>query len=198
MFSLRRSAVKLNPGTTEPHEADSPEPDLAVLARKLSSILLAGALALTGGATPAPARTWEEVRAALAAKMKDGITRLGTGEAAQVRLTLFDKSVLAGFIGEAGEQQFVLVRPEIELRWTIGYDEVEQLHGQNIASGFGVSVGEGRKPFKTLFRLARRKLTGGGRPGTTTGNAYLSKPAVVILVVLAVGVILIGVELGKS
>jgi hypothetical protein len=198
MLSLGTSAVKLNSVTTKPQEPDSPEPDLAPLARKLCSILLAGTLALSIGATPAPARTREEVRAALAAKMKDGIARLGTGEEAQVRLTLFDRSVLAGFLGETEEQQFVLVSPEIDLRRTINYDEIKQLHGQNIASGFGVSVGEGSKPLKDLFRLARRKLPGGGRPGTTTGNAYLSKPAVVILVVLAVGVILIGVELGKS
>src|SRR5262245_7824303 len=197
MFFLGLSRARLNLCTSKGHESDAPERDLAPLARKLGSILIAGTLTLAGGPTSTPARTRKEVRAALAGKMKDGIARLGTGEQAQVHLTLFDKSVLAGYIGQAGAQQFVLVSPEIELQRTIDYDEVEQLHAQNSVTGFGVSIGEGSKPLKNLFRLARRKLPGGARPEATTGNAYLSKPALVILVVLAIGVILVGVELGK-
>jgi hypothetical protein len=178
-------------------EAVTCGPTMKTLARNLRSFLIALALVLTGGATAAPARSRKEARAVLAAKVKDGIACLGTGEEAQVRLTLFDKSALAGFIGEAGEQQFVLVSPEIELRRTIDYDQIERLHGRNSGTGFRVSVGEGSKPLKSLIRLARRTIPGGG-PRAETVNEYLSKPAIVILVVLAIGVILIGVELGKS
>jgi len=170
----------------------------ATLARKLSSILVVGALMFVSGTTPALARTREEARAALAAKIKDGVARLGTGQETEVRLILSDKSVLAGFIGQTDEQQFVLVSPAIELRRTIAYGQIEQLHGENSATGLRISVGEGQKPLKNFIRLLRPRIPGKGRPVETTSKEFLSKPFIVVLVVLAVGLIVVGVELGKS
>jgi hypothetical protein len=47
------------------------------------------------------------------------------------------------------------------------------------------------------MRVATLGIPGQRRPETLSNN-YLSKPAVIILVVLGVSLILIGVELGKS
>lgn len=171
---------------------------MTLLGRKLSSMLIAAALLLTAVAPPTSAGPRKDDRVALTAKMKEGIKRLGSGEEVQVRLTLLDKRVLAGFIGETGEQQFVLESPETELRRIIEYDQIEQLHGRNSVTGVRVSIGQSQNPFKTMAQLARRRLPDVGRRRERTGNHYLAKPAIVILVVVAVGLVLVGVELGKS
>lgn len=170
---------------------------LAPLARTFSSILIVGALFFASGQVPALARTQEEELAIQTAKIRNGIARLGVGEEARVRIKLLDKSVLIGFVGRVKEDEFELVSPETELRRTIGYTEIEQLSGQNSETRTRVSVGENKNPFKNMVQLARRRIPG-SRPGERTGNQFLSKPAVIVLVVLAVGLVLVGVELGKS
>jgi len=199
MLTSRLSRIKFVAGNSYiGNEAYLTAGTAATLARKLNSILVVGALMFVSGTTPALARTREEARAVLAAKIKDGVARLGTGQEAEVRLILSDKSVLAGFIGQTDEQQFVLVSPEIELRRTLAYGQIEQLHGENFATGLRISVGEGQKPLKNFIRLLRTRIPGSGRPVETTSKEFLSKPFIVVVVVLAVGLIVVGVELGKS
>ena len=44
-------------------------------------------------------------------KLKDGIRKLGTGPDARIKVTLKDKTEIAGYIGEAGEDSFVVMMP---------------------------------------------------------------------------------------
>jgi hypothetical protein len=172
---------------------------MELLGRRFCSVLIAGAVVFATGDISAFAQAREDTRTIRAAKIKDGIGGLGTGEEVRVELRLMDKSVVAGYISEAGDDHFVLTSPEIELRREVDYDQVEYVRGKNSITGVRISFpGERLKPFKAAFRMASHRIGGSGQPTETTSNNFGSKPFVVVLIVLAVGLILIGVELKKA
>ena len=166
--------------------------------RKLSCLLLALLLVVAAGDIPTLAQAKEEGRRSQSAQVKEAIARLGLGEEARLDVGLIDKSFHSGYVCEADEDSFVVMNPSTETRVRIGYGEVKRLKAENSMTGVKVSVPAGRPK---VLRAAMRVATLGraGRVSVETpSNSYLSKPTIVILVVLAVGLILIGVELRKS
>ena len=167
------------------------------MGRKLCSFLLAVSVVLATGELPALAQAKEQARQVQSSKVKEALAKLGTGEAAQINVLLTDKSFRSGYVSEVDENSFVVTNPVYQTRVRIGYGEAKRLTAENSATGVKLSV-PAEKP--KVLRAAMRVATLGiaGRRRVDTSNSYLSKPAIVILAVLAVGLILIGVELGKS
>jgi hypothetical protein len=165
---------------------------------KLGCVLLSGMLVCGGSETSAYARTKEEARRVQAAKVKEALQMLGSGEEVRVRVVLFDKAYHEGYVSALGEEQFVVANGETGVELPLGYDEVKRLKATNASTGVELSV---PKEMPKALRVTTRIATLGmaGRRGTgSTNNGFLSTPAIVILAVLAVGLILIGVELKKS
>src|SRR5215208_7215099 len=73
-----------------------------------------------------------EKEAALAQKVKAGIMKLGIGQSSRVSLRLRDKTKLGGYIGEIGEDSFVVADLESGRRTTVAYPDVVQVKGNNL------------------------------------------------------------------
>jgi hypothetical protein len=166
--------------------------------RRLCCFLLAGLVVVGTSETPALAQAKFEAYQAQSAKVKAAIARLGTGEAAQIRITLLDMSFRSGYVSEVGDHSFIVANSVNETQVEIGYDEVARLRANNAITGLKLSLPrESPKGLRAAMRVAALGIPGHRRAETLSNN-YLSKPAIIILVVLGVGLILIGVELGKS
>lgn len=89
---------------------------------------------LAASAAPAAAPAARE-KAASAAEVKKRIAKLGVGVAAHVRLRLRDGMQIEGYVEQAGEDHFYLVRTD-EKGWTariIAYADVAELKGKRAA-----------------------------------------------------------------
>jgi hypothetical protein len=92
----------------------------------------------------------------------------------------------------------MVTNPVNETQVGVGYNEVARLRADNTITGVILSLPRERpKVLRAAMRVAMLGIPGHRRAGTSSNN-YLSKPAIIIIVVLGVGLILIGVELGKS
>jgi hypothetical protein len=166
--------------------------------RRLCCFLLAGLVVVGTGETPALAQAKFETYQAQSIKVKEAVASLGTGEAARIRVTLLDMSFRSGYVSEVRDHSFVVTNPVNETQVEIGYNEVMRLRADNTITGVKLSFPRERP---RVLRAAKRVATLGSpghRRAETSSNNYLSKPAIIVLVVLGVGLILIGVELGKS
>jgi hypothetical protein len=169
-----------------------------VMDRELRCFLVAGLLLVGSSETSALGQAKQEANQVQSAEVKEAVLSLGTGEAGAIDVTLIDKSIGSGYVFEADGNSFVVVNPVNETRVRVGYGEVKRLRAENPATRANVSVPRERpKVVGAAVRLATLAIPGHRRVETSS-NRYLSKPAIVVLVVLAVGLILIGVELGKS
>jgi len=162
-------------------------------------VLLLVSLTLSGySVIPCHARTKEESRRVQAERVKQAIEKFSRSQRAIVRITLYDKSYHEGYVREVEEQEFVLVNSKTGVEVPVGYDEVKQLKAKDFVSGEELSV---PKEMPSILRAAKQianRSAGEGKSTDDAGKSFLSKPAIIILVVLAVGAILIGVELKKS
>ena len=161
-------------------------------------MLLTGLTVIGTSETRAVAQTTSAAYQQQSIKVKEAVASLGTGEAAQVRVTLLDKSFRSGYVSEVGDHSFIVTNPVNETQVEVSYDEVARLRADNTVTGVKLSLPRERpKVLRAAMRLATLG-TPGHRRTETSSNNFLSKPAIIVLVVLGVGLILIGVELGKS
>jgi hypothetical protein len=166
--------------------------------RKLCSFLLVVALLLGTGEFPTLAQAKEQAQQVQSSKVKQALAKLGTGEAAQINVTLTDKSIRSGYVSEVDENSFVVTNPAYQTRVRIGYSEAKRLKAENSATHVKLSLpAERPKVLRAAIRVATLGIAGRRRVYTSSNN-FLSKPAIVVLAVLAVGLILIGIELKKS
>ncbi|MGH9847601.1 MAG: hypothetical protein ACREEM_53605, partial [Blastocatellia bacterium] len=90
--------------------------------RKTLSWLLAGSMAVALlGASPVAAKSKAEKEAQWTAKVKAGVTRLGVGSEARVKVKLRDGRKLAGYVKEAGDESFVVADAKTGETATIPY-----------------------------------------------------------------------------
>ena len=82
-----------------------------------------------------------EKDAALTQKVKAGIVKLGVGQSSRVSLTLKDKTKVAGYISEIGDDSFVVANLESGGRTTVAYPEVVQVKGNNLTTRTKVIIG---------------------------------------------------------
>lgn len=109
--------------------------------KKTISMFLVFTMVYVGGAMTALAATSAEKDAARAAKVKAAVAKLGVGTDTRVSLKLKDKTKLAGYIAEAGEESFVVADLKTGAATTVGYPAVTQIKGQNLTTGAKIAIG---------------------------------------------------------
>ena len=106
--------------------------------KKTLCVIVAGVLLGMAGVTPAYAGSKED---RLAEKVKEGISKLGTGPAARIEVKLLDKTKLKGYVSEAGEQSFVIVDEKTGATSTVTYAQVKQVKGNNLSRAAEIAIG---------------------------------------------------------
>jgi len=87
--------------------------------------------------------TKEEKDAQFAQKVKQGISKLGTGVNARIEVKLRDKTKLKGYVREAGEDSFVIVDEKTNAPSTVTYPQVRQVKGNNLSRAVEIAIGVG-------------------------------------------------------
>jgi hypothetical protein len=82
--------------------------------------------------TPVVANSKDKAQLQHAEKVRAGITKLGVGREAQVRIKLKSKAELAGFISDSGADSFMITEPLTGESRNVAYAEVTQLKGHNL------------------------------------------------------------------
>lgn len=72
-------------------------------------------------------------------KLKAGIRKLGTGPHARIKVTLKDKTEIAGYISEAGDDSFVVVDAESKTN-VVAYPQVAKAKGNNLSSNQKLAI----------------------------------------------------------
>jgi hypothetical protein len=109
--------------------------------KKLCSALLS-ALLLQAAFVPALGKTSPEKEAARTAKVRAEINKLGTGEAARVKVELCDRTKLEGYVSEAGADSFAVTDASGRTT-TVAYPQVRKAHGNNLSTGVKIAIGVG-------------------------------------------------------
>src|SRR5688572_19757900 len=111
--------------------------------KKVLSLVLVGFLLNTAGVGFAYAGSKETKEARFAGKVKEGISKLGTGAEARIEVKLRDKTKLKGYVGEAGEDSFLIVDEKTGATSTVTYSQVKQVKGHNLSKGAEIAIGVG-------------------------------------------------------
>ena len=113
------------------------------MTRKILSLALAALLVNAAGMPAAYAGTKEEKQARLDAKVRANILRLGTGEAARVKVVLRDKTKVEGYVSAAGDESFTVTDPKTGAATAVAYPQVRSVKGNNLSTGAKIAIGAG-------------------------------------------------------
>jgi hypothetical protein len=105
----------------------------------ISSILIGLLLNLSFLQTTALAESKE----AKTAKVKAGIIKLGVGKESKVKVKLFDRTEISGYISEANEGAFTVINEKSNFATEVPYSQVKQVKGNNMSNGVKVAIGLG-------------------------------------------------------
>ena len=111
--------------------------------KKIIAFALAGLLINVAGVHVAYADSKEENQIRFAEKVKASVLRLGTGEAARVKVQLRDKTRLEGYISAADGEGFTVTNPKTGIASQVVYPEVKSVKGNNLSTGAKVAIGVG-------------------------------------------------------
>jgi len=112
--------------------------------KKNLSLFLVGALLLSLFATPAAiAKTKEEKEAALAAKVKAGVAKLGAGVDTNISVKLRDKTKLKGHVSRIEEEAFFITDARTGAETRVAYGDVTQAKGNNLSTGAIIAISIG-------------------------------------------------------
>jgi hypothetical protein len=111
--------------------------------KKVLSLVLVGFLLSVAGLTPAYADSKEEKETRFAEKVKEGISKLGTGVETHIEVKLRNKTKLKGYVTEAGENSFVIVDEKTGATSTVTYAQVKQVKGNNLSRAAEIAIGVG-------------------------------------------------------
>ncbi len=125
------------------------------------SLVLVASLIYTGNAALVLAQSTAGKEAQLAEKVKEGVLRLGDGLETFVRLGLRDKTILGGYIDEAGADSFTVIDELTGRATMVSYSQVKKIMGINSATRVSIAIGVGR-----LSRLALRDCWTRRKPST--------------------------------
>ena len=75
-----------------------------------------------------------------AERVREDVSRLGTGEAARVEVRLWDKTRVRGHIREAGADSFSVVDERGAIH-TVFYPQVRKVKGNNLSTGARIAIG---------------------------------------------------------
>lgn len=112
--------------------------------KKNLSLLLAASLMLSLLAVPsALAKTKEEKEAALAAKVKAGVAKLGAGKDTKISVKLRNKTKLKGYVSRIEEEVFVIADAKTGAETRVAYGDVTQAKGNNLSTGAIIAIAAG-------------------------------------------------------
>jgi len=111
--------------------------------KKLFSLALVALLINLAGMRLAYADSKEEKQARFAEKVKASVLKLGTGEAARVKVRLRDKTKLEGYISAADEEGFIVMNPKTGMATPVAYPQVKSVKGNNLSTGAKIAIGVG-------------------------------------------------------
>lgn len=111
--------------------------------KKLISIALVALLINVAGMRLAYADSKEEKQARFAEKVKASVLKLGTGEAARVKVKLRDKTKLEGYISAADGEGFIITNSKTGLTTQVAYPQVKSVKGNNLSTGAKIAIGAG-------------------------------------------------------
>jgi len=111
--------------------------------RKFFAVALVALLVNLGGVRLVYAASKEEKQARFAEKVKANVLKLGTGEAARVKVQLHDKTKLEGYITAADEQGFTVANAKTGVAATVTYAQVKSVKGNNLSTGAKIAIGVG-------------------------------------------------------
>jgi hypothetical protein len=111
--------------------------------KKLLALSLIAFLINLAGVTQAYAASKEEKQALFSEKVKTGVLKLGTGEAARVKIKLRDKTKLAGYISTADGEGFTLIDSKTGMATSITYPQVKSVQGNNLSTRAKIAIGVG-------------------------------------------------------
>jgi preprotein translocase subunit SecF len=83
----------------------------------------------------------EEKETRFAEKVKEGISKLGTGADARVEVKLRDKTKLKGYVSEADADSFVVVDEKTNTISRMTYAQVKQVKGNNLSTAAEIAIG---------------------------------------------------------
>ena len=109
--------------------------------RKVVSLVLIAFVFSVAGARLTYAGSKEEKETRFAEKVKEGISKLGTGADARIEVKLRDKTKLKGYISEADADSFVVVDEKTNTISRVTYAQVKQVKGNNLSTAAEIAIG---------------------------------------------------------
>ena len=123
------------------------------MSKKLTSLVVSGALLLFMCSTSIIASTEKEKGLANAEKVKATISRIGTGRAARIEVKLRDDTKLKGYVDRVAEDHFVVIDDKTGAK-IVSYPQVKQVKGNNLSTGAKIAIGIGVASLFLLFAIA--------------------------------------------
>lgn len=111
--------------------------------KKIIAVTLAGLLINVAGARVAYADSKGENQVRFAEQVKASVQKLGTGEAARVKVQLKDKTRLEGYISAADDEGFTVINSKTGMTTEVGYPQVNSVKGNNLSTGAKIAIGVG-------------------------------------------------------
>src|SRR5215510_13298746 len=122
--------------------------------KKSLSLALVGALIFTMvDAAPVSAKSKPAKEAERAAKVKEGVAKLGVGKEARIAVKLRDKTHVSGYVSHAGEDSFIITDIKTGATTEVAYGDVTQAKGQNLSTGATIAIAVGIAVFVTMLVL---------------------------------------------
>ncbi len=107
--------------------------------KSLSSVLIILLLNVVG-ISSTYAGSKEEKEALFAARVKESVSKLGTGTDARVEVKLRNKTKLKGYISQINENNFVIVEDNTKTPTEVPYSSAKQVKGNNLSSGVKIVI----------------------------------------------------------
>ena len=111
--------------------------------KKIFSLALIAFLINLAGTSLVFADSKDDKQARYTEKVKASVQKLGTGEAARVKVTLRDKTKLKGYISATDEDGFTVTNPETGMANHVPYPQVKSVKGNNLSTGAKIGIGIG-------------------------------------------------------
>ena len=128
--------------------------------KKILSVALVLLLTNLVGISSVHARSNEDKEARFVEKIKDGVSKLGTGEASRIKVRLKDKTKVEGYISEADDVSFVVVNAKTGYATRVAYPQVKSVKGNNHSTAVDIAIGVGIVAavlLMTLFYVSQTK-----------------------------------------
>ena len=109
--------------------------------KKILSFVLIVLILNVVGVSSAYAGSKEEKEARFTQRVKESVSKLGTGTEARVEVKLRDKTKLKGYVSQINENSFVVVDEKSGSASEVPYSSAKQVKGNNLSTGVKIAIG---------------------------------------------------------